>query len=68
VGRIAGLILLGVGSLGGLVAAAQAPGPGSGSGSGGKATGVRDVRVQRSMAELRPVTTFRVGAIRAGWW
>src|ERR1700691_5079236 len=62
VGRIAGLVLLGVGSLGGLVAGAQAPGPGSGSGSGGKATGVRDVRVQRSMAELRPMVTYRVGS------
>jgi virginiamycin B lyase len=60
VGRVAGLVLLGVGSLGGLVAGAQAPGPGPEAGPG-KATGARDVRVQRSMAELRPAATFRVG-------
>ena len=57
-GRIAGLVLLGVGSLGGwgsLGRAAQTQTPAV------KATGVGDARVRRSMADLRPVATFRVG-------
>ena len=57
-GRIAGLVLLGVGSLGGwgsLGRAAQTQTPAV------KATGVGDARVRRSIADLRPVATFRVG-------
>ena len=56
-GRIAGMVLVGMVGLSGWGVGGQAPTPAAVP----KATGVRDGRVRRAMADLRPVATFRVG-------
>jgi YVTN family beta-propeller protein len=55
VGRVAGMVLVGLVGLNGWGVGAQTPAPAV------KATGVGDARVRRLMTELRPVATFRVG-------
>jgi virginiamycin B lyase len=49
-------VLCAVAAFGAWLAAAQMPETGQ------KATGVRDVRVQRQMTDMRPLATFRVGS------